>query len=89
MSPTDFPYSNDIIGPPEGVDESQVMPVPCYIGQLQGGNMDGAQFIITAWKPSPEEVLQIISGGPIYLMCIGGLPPHTLTTTFPPDLKHT
>lgn len=75
------------MGPPEGVDESQVISVPCYVGQLQGGNMDGAQFVITAWQPSVEELAQLNEGAPVYFMCIGGLPLHTLTTTFPPDLK--
>lgn len=49
--------------------------------------MDGAQFVITAWQPSVEELAQLNEGAPVYFMCIGGLPLHTLTTTFPPDLK--
>lgn len=83
MEPTTFKEVNHKFGPPEGMEESQVRTIPAYLGQINNGNLDGAPVVTVAWKPSEEELKQLIGGNPIYLTCIGGLPPHYLTTQFP------
>lgn len=41
-----------------------------------GGAGEGFQVqCISAWQPTQEELLAILSGGTIYLRCVGGQPP--------------
>jgi hypothetical protein len=82
MNPIDFPETNTTFGPPAGMTESQVQPVPAYCGQVRGGSCDGVEAVVVAWRPTREEIEQIAAGSPIYLTMIGGLPPHFLTTSF-------
>lgn len=82
MNPCQFPQANARLGPPEGFAESQVMTIPAFIGQVASGSVDGATLVVVAWKPTSEELEQLNAGGAIYLSCIGGLPPHFLTTDF-------
>jgi hypothetical protein len=58
------------------------MTVTAFIGKVAGGSVDGAQLIVTAWKPSAVELDDLKNGRPIFLSVIGGLPPHFLTTDF-------
>jgi len=80
MIPTDFPESNCVFSAPHDMDESQVVSIPACTGKVNGGNLDGAQFVVVAWKPTPEEIEQIKSGAPIFLSMLGGLAPHFITT---------
>lgn len=80
MSPTDFPESNSVFGPPPGMTEDQVQSVPAFNGQVIGGNCDGEQVVVVAWKPDETDLKRLNEGGIVYLMCFGGLPPHMLTT---------
>jgi len=58
------------------MDESQVFTIHAFSGTVNGGNLDGAPVVVTAWLPTPEELEQIKQGKPIFLTFIGGLPPH-------------
>lgn len=78
MSPVNFPESNCRFGPPPGYDEEQVQTVPAFVGKILMGPVDGAEAIVVAWQPSPEDVQKITDGSPVYLICLGGLPPHSL-----------
>lgn len=82
MTPVEFPQSNVIMTAPDGLDESQVLSIPGFRANIEGGNLDGLQMVIVAWKPNEAEILQMIHGAPIFLRCIGGLPPHSIHTTF-------
>lgn len=82
MNPVDFPESNANFGPPPDVTETQVATVRAYHGAVFRGSLQGAHIVIVAWKPTPEELRDITEGKPIFLSCIGGLPPHFLTTNF-------
>ncbi len=84
MNPTPFPDQNCQFGPPPGYDESQVRTINAYQGTVTGQtNVDGVPVIVTAYKPTPEELADLIAGGRIYVShCMAGLPPHFLTTHF-------
>jgi hypothetical protein len=82
MTSTDFPQSNKVFGPPAGMTEEQVRSMPAYVGETQVGSCDGSTCVIVAWQPDDREREAIANGSPIFLTCIGSLPPHFLTTNF-------
>jgi len=82
MKPTGFKEANCVFGPPEGFEESQVVPIHAYQAQLAGGSCDGAPVVITAWLPSDDELAELNAGAPVYLTFLGGLPAHMATTSF-------
>jgi hypothetical protein len=82
MTPTTFKEANTTFGPPEGYAEEQVHSIQAFVGQVKTGSVDGANQIITAWQPSVQDIENMIAGKPIYLSCLGVLPPHFLTTDF-------
>lgn len=82
MIPTDFKESNIKFNPPLDLEESQCKTIFGYHGILHGGSCDGSNVVVTAWKPTVEELKKLNDGCPIYLCCIGGLPPHYLCTSF-------
>ena len=88
MFPTTFEQSNITFGPPPDMTESQVMSIPAYRGKTVGGSCDGAPLVIVAWQPDEREIEDIKNGKPIFLCCLGGLPPHCLGTHFD-SLIHT
>jgi len=83
MTPTTFPESNVIFRNPEDMTPEQVLAIPAYTGQIVGGNCDGQKVVIVAWKPEANDIARILQGAPIYMMVFEGLPPHSLSTTFP------
>jgi hypothetical protein len=82
MISTNFPEANATFGPPNGMSEEQVNCIKAYLGYVGGGSCDGSTIVVTAWKPSPEELTDLLAGKPVFLTCLGGLPPHCLTTDF-------
>lgn len=81
MDPAHFPESNTVFGPPEGMSEGQVGRIHAYTGTQQGGGCDGANITITAWKPTAEELADLVNGGLVYMVMFqSDLPPHLLTT---------
>jgi hypothetical protein len=82
MTPTEFPEVNARFGPPFGYAESQVMPILAYYGMIERGSMEGDAIVVTAWKPTRDEIAQIASGKPIFLTFVGGLPPHYPSMSF-------
>lgn len=79
MTPITFPEANRVFGPPDGFTQAQVQSVPAFVGAILGGPLDGSDAVVVAWKPEPEEIQAIVEGSPIFLMSIGGLPPHALS----------
>lgn len=90
MSPISFPEANCTMTSPNGFAESQVVPMPAFRGELFGDKLDGCPVVIVAWQPCEEDLDRLAAGSPIFLCCLGGLPPHLLTTEFkralPPPL---
>jgi hypothetical protein len=83
MTPATFPESNRTIGKPADWDESQCGGIRAFVGNLQGGTLDGCPIFVTAWNPTLEEIEAIKNGAKIYLTwCTGVLAPHTVTTNF-------
>jgi hypothetical protein len=82
MNPSSPPVVNSTFGAPADLDESQVFALPALTGKILGGNLDGVAFVAVAWKPTDEDIARILKGGLIYLTCLGGLPPHFLSTRF-------
>lgn len=77
-----FPEVNKIFKAPAGLDESQVAAIPAFLGETRTGSCDGERMVVVAWKPDDRELAAIAAGAPIFLTCLGGLPPHFLTTNF-------
>jgi len=82
----DFPQANAKLSRPSDLADSQCQSMKAYFGEIKSGSCDGGKLIITAWKPSPEELKDINDGKPIYLCCLNGIPPHFLCTDF--ELAH-
>ncbi len=82
MEPTDFPQANRRFGPPAGMDESQVQSVPAFAAEAVGGNLDGAAFVVVAWRPSAEDLAALNAGAPVFLSMMGGLAPHYVGVSF-------
>jgi len=83
MTPVEFTEANAKFGPPKDLEETQCRTVPAYIGQVRGGSVDGSNVIITAWKPSEEDLVGLNKGQPVYLSIMAAnLPPHLLTLDF-------
>jgi hypothetical protein len=87
MIPVTFPEANLKFGPPPDLAEPQCMTIPAHVCKVAGGSVDGSICVVVAWKPSPEEIQMLQEGKPIFLSCLGGLPPHFLTTQFELAIK--
>lgn len=82
MTPVTFPQQTHIFGKPGSWSDSQCKPVPAYLGQAQGGSVDGIPIVVVAWQPDAEALAKLNSGEPIFLTMCGGLAPHFLSTSF-------
>jgi hypothetical protein len=82
MIATTFPQANARYGHPSDLAPEQVAEVPAFTGLIQGGSLDGQPIVITAWRPEPDDVARLMSGGLLFVGFIGGLPPHLVTTDF-------
>lgn len=86
MTPSDFPGSNTTFRPPPDASESQVGSIRAMVGQVGDGSLDGACCIVTAWRLSPGDLAKLQAGSLVYLTCISGLPPHSLSVD-PPSVR--
>ena len=87
MITTKFEQSNKVFVPPTDLDPEQFQPIHAYLGAAQGGSCDGVPIVVTAWQPTEQELLDLYRGKPVFLTCVGGLPPHFLTTRFEQAIK--
>jgi len=81
MTPAEFPQANAVFGSPKDL-EGSCREVRAYTCQVVGGIFDGSIMAVTAWKPSPKELRDLIEGGSVFLSVIGSLPPHYIGTRF-------
>lgn len=73
MNPQRFAHANCVMKAPKG------MPECADVHSFR----DGLQ-VITAWRPTPEELVQINLGNPIWLYCVGkSMPPVALVMDDP------
>ena len=83
MIAVEFAEANAKFGPPSDMEESQVQTVAAYLGQIKGGSVDGSNVIITAWRPTEQELADLNAGKCVYISILSPtLPPHLLTTNF-------
>jgi hypothetical protein len=83
MIPAPFIESNIIFHAPDGLEESQVMSIPAYRGEIVGGSCDGLPQVVVAWTPTPDELEVLKNGHPIFLSFVcDGLPPHFPSMSF-------
>lgn len=84
MTPEPFEHMNSEFVAPPGYADTQVAPTPAYVGHVQccQSSVDGAKIVVTAWKPSPAELQELIERGSVFVTCLGGLPAMMLTTNF-------
>lgn len=80
MNPCDFPEANCSFKAPSDMDGSQCGTISAFRGTIGGGNIDGAEVVVVAWKPTEQELEDSNNGQPVFLLCVGGLPPHSMTT---------
>lgn len=64
----DFKGTNLCLGPPRGMDETQVSTIHGFATKAT---------VVTCWEPSPEEMQEIVMSGKIYLSVFmgGTMPP--------------
>ena len=73
MTPVRFAQCNIVMQAPK--DMSECCDVHAYRDE---------QYCITAWRPSPEELVKLNLGEPVYLTCWGGgMPPVSLSADDP------
>ncbi len=82
MNAVDFHEANTTFGPPADLDPSQCKTIRAFRGVVPAGSLEGAPLVVTAWKPTVEEIGMIVSGHPVYLSILGELPPHFITAHF-------
>jgi hypothetical protein len=82
MTPTHFAESNKKFAAPPDMTDSQCADVSAYAGTIRGGSLDGDPVVVVAWQPSAQDIELIAQGNPIFLSCVGGLPPHFLSMSF-------
>lgn len=70
-----FPEANLLLRPPEGVDESQVYPLPVH---------DMGSGFISKWELSPEDLQEINATGHVWLWILGTAHPPVLVSTSNP-----
>ena len=83
MTPYKFPQADTTFGPPEGMSEGQVATIHACVREIKDGGLDGTQAVVVAWMPSSDDLDRLKEGAPVYLMCVGGLVPHSVSTVFP------
>lgn len=96
MIPDKPPRSNAVFHAPDDLDVTQVFSIHAFKSVIfpgftqslfkgevpPGSNLDGANFVVTAWRPTPEELEELNRGGLVYVSCLAILPPHFVTTSF-------
>ena len=75
MIPVRFAQANIEMQPPPG-EEENVHTLWCWRGTYG----DGTPGFVSAWRPTPEELVRLNLGEPIFLSILGAsLPPHVFT----------
>lgn len=78
MTPGKFKESNIAFKAPPDIGTCE--DIQGWSGQIRGGEYDGMQLSIVAWKPDDLDKARIAKGGLIYLSVFGGMIVHNLAT---------
>ncbi len=77
MNPQRFPQANTVMLAPKSMEN-------CSDVHACRTQCDGAEVTVTAWRPSPEELVKINLGEPIFLLIwMPGMPPVLVTADNP------
>lgn len=80
MFPSAFKEENGVLNPPPGVSLDECTPLSVWRGPLNTGR----DVVITCWKPTKEELDEIVKTGRVWLMIWGEtMPPAALTGISP------
>lgn len=80
MEACNFPESNKLMGPPEGMTEDQCRTIFAYSGEMEDGN----SVVITCFKPTKKELEDLQNGGRLWMIVLGNtMSPVKLTTVRP------
>jgi hypothetical protein len=71
--PSSFEESNCVLNPPEGLEEE----IDC-LSVFRGVNDAGMPVVISCWKPTREELEEILQTGRIWLVIAGKTQPPAL-----------
>lgn len=80
MYPSGFDESNAILNPPAGMTADEVAALSIFTGQ----SADGLPVVITCWKPTLEELLEISETGRVWLTVLGETMPPVALDGFSP-----
>jgi len=80
MLPIDFKEANFTFAKPEGWTDEQCSDLRVW----KGNDTEGMPLIISAWKPSKEDLEALNNGQPLFLSVYGsGMPPVSIFTENP------
>lgn len=75
MIPQRFALANTVMTRPADMTEEECFDVHAFKGEKQ---------VVTAWRPTPEEIMKINLGEPVWLIVWGdGMPPVCVTADYP------
>ena len=76
MNRMQHPSNNDVLGAPEGWDQSEL---PCNALPITRVDWGGLPAVVSFWTPTPEEIEAIKAGQPVMLWVAGrSMPPVSL-----------
>ncbi len=81
MLPINFPEAAVSLGRPSDMTDEECGPLPVARGIVQLSENSVGPAVISAWKPTPEELAMLNAGGPIYLHVIGRTQPPVMLST--------
>lgn len=81
MIRTNFPESNVIISPPEGMTEDEAGGSAFA---YKGISENGVPLIITCWKPTLDEIDNMMEGGRVWLVVMGHIVSPAVVTAINP-----
>ena len=77
MIPQTFPEQNVIFAKPQGWTDEECGPLPVFLGN---------GIVVSAWKPTPSELVRLNLGEPVWLTIAGlSMPPVALGCDSPFD----
>ena len=67
MFPTAFKEENGVLNPPAGMSLDECTPLSIWRGEVE----TGSNVVISCWKPTKEELDEIIKTGRVWLIIWG------------------
>jgi hypothetical protein len=82
MNPIKFDECNTFFGPNTEMEDVKCEITPAWVGDAEGGSLDGLRMAVCAYKLDEHELKEILEGGYIYVTMVGGLSMHYMSTNF-------